>query len=89
MREQNMTALEKFVKLPTYYAWLKYYDSGDEHSLAKDIPVNDENMAIIKEISKVVPIQRRYRGPRLHGGFCRECHRQDAERVSIYLRRVA
>jgi len=39
---------------------------------------------IIDQIAKVIPIIRRYRGPRLRGGLMRECHKQDAERVSIY-----
>ena len=86
----KLSALEKFVKLPKYYNWLKQYDAGSEGALAKQIPLTDENRDIINAIAKVIPIQRRYRGPRLRGGciyvMCRECHKQDAQRVSIYVR---
>jgi hypothetical protein len=85
-RPSKMTALEKFVKLPKYYNWLKQYDAGSEMALAKQIPLTDENCGIIDAIAKIIPIQRRYRGPRLRGGYMRECHKQDAQRVSIYVR---
>jgi hypothetical protein len=87
--ENKMTILEKFIKLPEFYSFLKKYDAGSEHALAKQIPLTQENIEKIDAIGKIVPIQRRYRGPRLHGGLCQECHKQDAQRVSIYLRRVA
>jgi hypothetical protein len=82
----KMTALEKFVKLPQFYNWLKKYDAGDEMAIAKQIPLTRDNKIVIDAIAKVVPITRRYRGPRVRGGYMRECHRQDAERVSIYAR---
>ena len=82
----KLSVLEKFVKLPKHYNWLKQYDAGSEGALAKQIPLTDENKKIIDAIAKIIPIQRRYRGPRLRGGMCRECHRQDAQRVSIYVR---
>ena len=82
----KMTALEKFVKLPQFYNWLKKYDAGDEMAIAKQIPLTRDNKIVIDAIAKVVPIIRRYRGPRVRGGYMRECHRQDAERVSIYAR---
>ncbi len=82
----KMSALEKFVKLPQFYPFLTKYDSGDDKALAKQIPLTADNISIIDAIAKVVPITRRYRGPRLRGGFMRECHKQDAERVSIYAR---
>ena len=82
----KMSALEKFVKLPQFYPFLNKYNSGDDKALAKQIPLTADNISIIDAIAKVVPITRRYRGPRLRGGFMRECHKQDAERVSIYAR---
>jgi len=78
--------LEAFVKFPQFYPFLKKYDSGDEKALAKQIPLTADNIAIIDGIAKVMPIIRRYRGPRVRGGYMRECHKQDAERVSIYAR---
>ena len=80
----KLTVLEKFVRLPKFYNWLKKYDAGEEVAIAKGIPLTDENKTIIDQIAKVIPIIRRYRGPRLRGGYMKECHKQDAERVSIY-----
>ena len=82
----KMDELEAFVKFPQFYPFLKKYDAGDEKALAKQIPLTPDNIAIIDGIAKVIPITRRYRGPRTRGGFMRECHKQDAERVSIYAR---
>ena len=81
-----MSDLEKYEKLPQFYPILNKYDSGDDKALAKQIPLTADNISIIDAIARVVPITRRYRGPRLRGGFMRECHKQDAERVSIYAR---
>ena len=86
VRKHKMDELEAFVKFPQFYPFLKKYDSGDEKSLAKQIPLTPDNIAIINGIAKVIPITRRYRGPRMRGGLMRECHKQDAERVSIYVR---
>ena len=85
-RKIKMCDLEQFVRYPQFYPFLKKYDAGDEKALAKQIPLTPDNIAIIDGIAKVIPIIRRYRGPRLRGGFTRECHKQDAERVSIYAR---
>ena len=85
-RSPKMCELEQFVKYPQFYPFLKQYDSGSEQSLAKQIPLTADNIRIIDQIAKVIPITRRYRGPRIRGGYMRECHKQDAERVSIYLR---
>ena len=85
-KKSKMCELEAFVKYPQFYPFLKKYDAGKESALAKQIPLTPDNIAIIDAIAKVVPIQRRYRGPRTRGGFMRECHKQDAERVSIYAR---
>ena len=82
----KMDELEAFVRFPQFYPFLKKYDSGDEKALAKQIPLTADNIAIIDGIAKVMPIIRRYRGPRVRGGYMRECHKQDAERVSIYAR---
>ena len=86
VRSPKMCELVQFVKYPEFYPFLKKYDSGSEQSLAKQIPLTADNIAIIDQIAKVIPITRRYRGPRIRGGYMRECHKQDAERVSIYLR---
>jgi len=86
MKSSKMDELEAFVKFPQFYPFLKKYDAGDEKALAKQIPLTPDNIAIIDGIAKVIPITRRYRGPRTRGGFMRECHKQDAERVSIYAR---
>ena len=85
-RKSKMDELEAFVKFPQFYPFLKKYDSGDEKALAKQIPLTPDNIAIIDGIAKVIPIIRRYRGPRVRGGYMRDCHKQDAERVSIYAR---
>jgi len=82
----KMDELEAFVKFPQFYPFLKKYDSGDEKALAKQIPLTADNIAIIDGIAKVIPIIRRYRGPRVRGGYISECHKHDAERVSIYAR---
>jgi len=84
--KSKMDELEAFVKFPQFYPFLKKYDAGDEKALAKQIPLTPDNIAIIDSIAKVIPITRRYRGPRTRGGMMRECHKQDAERVSIYAR---
>jgi len=78
--------LKKFVMFPEFADWFRKYNSGDEQSLAKQIPLTEENIKVIDHIAKVIPIVRRYRGPRMRGGLMRECHKQDAERVSIYAR---
>ena len=85
-QKSKMDELEAFVKFPQFYPFLKKYDAGSEQALAKQIPLTADNVAIIDAMAKVIPIIRRYRGPRLRGGYMRECHKQDAERVSIYAR---
>ncbi len=85
--EKKFKARKEFDFDPAYdYPFLKKYDAGNEKALAKQIPLTADNIAIIDGIAKVIPITRRYRGPRIRGGFMRECHKQDAERVSIYAR---
>ena len=77
--------LKKFVMFPEFADWFRKYDSGDEQSLAKQIPLTEENINVIDRIAKVMPIVRRYRGPRSKN-IHRECHKKDAQRVSIYAR---
>ena len=65
--------------------WINRYDSGTEGSLVKQVPLTDFNKNMIDRIAKIVPIVRRYRGPRAKNRH-RECHKQNAERVSVYIR---
>ena len=80
----------------------KYPARGKERAFAKDIPVNDENMAIIDRIAKVIPIIRRWRGSSRYLGSkgpgeemdmanyydrpVAYCQKRGAERVSLYYR---
>jgi len=83
---RKMEAVERFLTFPgDVLRWIKQYDSGTEGSLVKQVPLNGENLKMIDKLKQFVPIVRRYRGPR-GGGFCRECTKANAERVSIYIR---
>jgi hypothetical protein len=74
----------------------KYPAHPNERAFAKNIPVTEENMAIIKRIAQVIPIIRRWRGSSRFLGeigksqyYCRPiayCQKQGAERVSLYYR---
>ena len=75
----------------------KYPAKDRERAFAKDIPVNDENMAIIDRIAKVIPIIRRWRGSSRYMGEIGDmadyydrpvayCQKRGAERVSLYYR---
>lgn len=70
---------------PEFGEFFAKYDSGEEGSLVKQVPLTKENMDIINKIAKTIPIIRRYRGPRTKNRH-RECHKQNAERVSVYIR---
>ena len=83
---RKMEAVERFLTFPgDVLRWINKYDSGTEGSLVKQVPLNGENLKMIDKLKQFVPIVRRYRGPR-GGGFCRECTKANAERVSIYIR---
>ena len=93
----DLTPLQIFC-LP---AWIQdfirqYPAHPKERAFAKDIPVTDENMATIKQIAKVIPIIRRWRGSSRFLGEIGEspyyerpyayCQKRGAERVSLYYR---
>jgi hypothetical protein len=74
----------------------KYSAHPNERAFAKDIPITEENMAVIKKIAKAIPIIRRWRGSsRFLGEIGKSqyynrphayCQKQGAERVSLYYR---
>lgn len=76
----------------------KYKSPDKEVSLAKGIPVNPENLATISELYQIVPVVRRYRGPRrktntMPGGRSgisyagkSMCLKADAMTVALYLK---
>jgi len=66
--------------------WIQQYRAPHpEAAIVKQVPITEENLLRIRELSEIIPIRRRYRGPRSRG-FCRECHRSNAERVSVYFK---
>ena len=66
--------------------WIQQYRAPHpEAAIVKQVPITEENLLRIRELSEIIPIRRRYRGPRSRG-FCRECHRSNAQRVSVYFR---
>jgi len=84
-KNKELDELKKFVIFPQYYDFFKKYDSGQEKSLVKQVPLTKQNIMIINEIAKKIYIVRRYRGPRAKN-IHRECHKHLAERVSVYIR---
>ena len=73
--------------LPTHLQqWIQLYRAHmGEKAIVKQVPITEENLQRIRELSEIIPIRRRYRGPRSRG-FCRECHKVNAQRVSVYFR---
>ena len=66
--------------------WIQLYRAPHpEAAIVKQVPITEHNLQLIQELSEIIPIRRRYRGPRSRG-FCRECHRANAERVSVYFK---
>ena len=66
--------------------WIQQYRAPHpEAAIVKQVPITEHNLQLIQELSEIIPIRRRYRGPRSRG-FCRECHRANAERVSVYFK---
>lgn len=63
-----------------------------ESSIAKGIPATAENLETIKQLNRVMPLIRRYRGPRRKGRFGvthqgqSMCLKADATSVALYLR---
>lgn len=64
--------------------FIKKWHNPDSCAIVSGVPVNDENMRIIKEIAqKVCPVHRRWRGP---GWQLYHRLKDGAERVSVYPR---
>lgn len=88
MNTQNpgMDPLVRFCLPPELQKWiLQYRAPHPEAAIVKQVPITEENLEWIRQLSEIMPIRRRYRGPRSKG-FCRECHRENAERVSVYFK---
>jgi len=84
---KKMTELEKFCLPQDLQAWINQYDAGTEKALVKQVPLSQANITMIDRLAGMMPITRRYRGPRHNSkSMTRDCPKQDAERVSIYLR---
>ena len=83
---KNIDELKWFCTSQELKDFVNKYNSGQEKSIIKQVPLNQYNISMIKKLSNIFSIQKRYRGPRLRGGFMRECHKRDAERVSVYIR---
>jgi len=78
--------LVKFCLPTQLQQWIQLYKAHPcEVAIVKQVPITEENLQRIRELSEIIPIRRRYRGPRSRG-FCRECHRANAQRVSVYHR---
>ncbi len=88
MNTQNpgMDPLVRFCLPTQLQQWIQLYRAPHpEAAIVKQVPITEENLLRIRELAEIIPIRRRYRGPRSRG-FCRECHRENAERVSVYLK---
>lgn len=83
--KKRIDPLKWFVMPLEIKQWIDQYSSGTENSLVKQVPLTDFNKNMIDRIAKIVPIVRRYRGPRAKN-IHRECHKHMAERVSVYIR---
>ena len=78
--------LVKFCLPTQLQQWIQLYKAHPgEVAIVKQVPITEENLRRIQQLSEIIPIRRRYRGPRSRG-FCRECHRANAQRVSVYHR---
>ena len=90
-RVKKMDELEKFCLPPDIQSWIMRYDAGSEQALVKQVPLTPDTISMRDRLADLLPLTRRYRGPR-HNSMTmhRDCPKQDAERVSIYLKeRVA
>jgi hypothetical protein len=90
-RVKKMTELERFCLPPDMQSWILKYDAGAEQALVKQVPLTQDNITMIDRLAGMMPITRRYRGPRHNSNsMTRDCPKADAERVSVYLKeRVA
>jgi hypothetical protein len=88
MNTQNpgMDPLVRFCLPIQLQKWIQQYRAPlPERAIVKQVPITEHNLQLIQELSEIIPIRRRYRGPRSKG-FCRECHRANAQRVSVYFK---
>ena len=89
-RVKKMDELEKFFLPPDIQSWIMRYDAGSEQALVKQVPLTPDNITMIDRLASMMPLTRRYRGPRHNFSMTRDCPKKDAERVSVYVReRVA
>ena len=88
---KKMDELERFILPSDIQSWIMRYDAGREQALVKQVPLTEDNITMIDRLAGLMPITRRYRGPRHNSNnMHRDCPKADAERVSIYLKeRVA
>jgi hypothetical protein len=78
--------LVKFCLPTQLHQWILQYKAHPrEVAIVKQVPITEENLQRIRELSEIIPIRRRYRGPRSRV-FGRECHRVNAQRVSVYFK---
>ena len=48
--------------------WIQQYRAPHpEAAIVKQVPITEENLLRIRELSEIIPIRRRYRGPRSRG----------------------
>ena len=89
-RVKKMDELERFCLPPDIQSWIMRYDAGSEQALVKQVPLTPDNITMIDRLASMMPLTRRYRGPRHNYNSTRDCPKKNAERVSIYLKeRVA
>ena len=82
----GMDPLVRFCLPIQLQKWIQLYRAPHpEAAIVKQVPITEHNLQLIQELAEIIPIRRRYRGPRSRG-FCRECHRANAERVSVYFK---
>jgi hypothetical protein len=80
--------LVKFCLPTQLQQWIQLYKAHPcEVAIVKQVPITEENLQRIQELSEIIPIRRRYRGPRHNSNnMHRDCPRDDAQRVSVYHR---
>lgn len=88
MKLQNkMDRLKYFFMPQDLKDWLELYPSPeDENSFAKKIPNTDYNNIIINQLSKIIPIRKRYRG-NSKPGYRRPVafvHKEMADTIALY-----
>tara|TARA_B100000029_G_scaffold9293_1_gene9864 strand:- start:180 stop:449 length:270 start_codon:yes stop_codon:yes gene_type:complete len=68
--------------------FINKYDAVGEEAVVKQVPLTDENKKLIVKLSKAFPIKRAYRGgsTETYNRPKSYCHKDKAERVSVYLR---